>query len=258
MSKGSRSEDSLSPAIDSLLDHWWVPVMRGVLAISFGILTAAIPQLTVLVLLMLFAVFALLDGIVSLTSAMGSRDWGWQVLGGLLSIAIGLVTVQRPIGTGLVVVVLIALWAIARGLLDIADVLSLRSGLPSRFLGPPILSGIVSILFGFFVAIWPLLGVTAISIADLIAAFAIVLGLALVAVGRRERSLWQLSLGSRAGQTTRSLRGAHTAERLASAAFVRETARRALAGLGSNPHEDDPQPSPRAAASIARSSPDAT
>jgi len=230
--------------------------MRGVLAIAFGILTAAIPQLTLLVLLMLFAVFVLLDGIVSLTSAMGSRDWDWQLLGGLLGIAIGVVTVQRPIGTGLVVVVLIALWAIVRGLTDIAAVLSSRSGLPSHHQGLPMLSGIVSILFGFFVAVWPLIG--ALAIADLIAAFAIVLGATLIGVGLRERSVRQASLGSLPGQATRSRRAAARTERVAGTALVRETARRALAGLRSHPRGEDSPPLPRAAASIARSSRDAT
>jgi uncharacterized membrane protein HdeD (DUF308 family) len=184
----------MSAASDSMLEHWWVPVTRGLLAIAFGILAAAIPEITPLVLLMLFAAFVLLDGMVSLASAMGSGEWRWQLLGGLVSIGIGVVTVQRPISTGLVLVVLIALWAIARGLFDIADVATLRGELASRFQGSLMLSGVVSILFGFFVAVWPLLGEPAMS--DLIGAFASVLGITLVAAGLRERNLRREYLGS--------------------------------------------------------------
>lgn len=184
----------MPPSTRPLLHRWWVPVARGLLAIAFGILTAVISPITQVVLLMLFAAFALLDGIISLGAAIGSRDWGWQLLGGLLSVAIGLVTVLRPINAGLAVVVLVAAWAITRGLVDMVSAVRLQGESSSRPEGPVILSGVISILFGFLVAAWPLIG--AFPIADLIAAFASALGITLAATGLRERSLRRTQLGS--------------------------------------------------------------
>jgi uncharacterized membrane protein HdeD (DUF308 family) len=182
----------MQPSIRPLFDRWWVPVARGLLAIVFGIFAALIPQPTLRVLLMLFGAFALLDGMASLGSAVGSSAWGWQLFGGLLSIVTGAVTVLRPSSTAFALVVLIACWAIARGVLDIAMALSLPDALARRCQWLLALSGIASVLFGFFVALWPLLGV--LSIAGVIAGFAILLGTTLIAAGVRQRSLHRHSL----------------------------------------------------------------
>jgi uncharacterized membrane protein HdeD (DUF308 family) len=182
----------------SLLDHWWVLVVRGVLAIAFGVLAALLPQVTIVVLIFLFAVFAFLDGVVSLVSAFGKRDWGWQLFGGLLSIALGVLTALWPISAGFALVMLIAAWAIVRGVFDIAAAITLRHELESRVEWVLIVSGIVSILFGLFVAAWPVLG--ALAIVGVIAGFAIFLGITLVAAGLRFRSLRHHRLGPPAGQ----------------------------------------------------------
>jgi uncharacterized membrane protein HdeD (DUF308 family) len=184
---------------NSLLDRWWVLVVRGLLVITFGVLAAILPQVTMVVLLMLFAAFVLLDGIVSLASAIGSRDRGWQLFGGLLSVAIGILIVLWPVSAGFALIILIAAWAITRGAFDIAAALALQGEIASRFEWLLLVSGVASILFGFFVALWPLLG--AVAIVGLIAAFAIFLGITLVAAGLRQRSLRRHYLGPPAGQT---------------------------------------------------------
>jgi uncharacterized membrane protein HdeD (DUF308 family) len=184
---------------NSLLDRWWVLVVRGLLALAFGVLAASLPQVTIVVLLMLFAAFALLDGIVSLASAIGRGDWGWQLFGGLVSIAIGVLTVLRPVSARFALIILIAAWALTRGVFDIAAALTLRGEIVSGFEWLLIVSGLVSILFGFFVALWPLLG--ALAIVGLIAGFSIFLGVTLVAAGLHRRSLRRHYLGPPTGQT---------------------------------------------------------
>jgi len=184
----------------SLLHHWWVLVVRGLLAITFGLLSLLLPQVTIVVLIALFAAFALLDGVVSLVSAIQRRDWGWQLFGGLLSLAIGVLTILWPVSAGLALVILIAAWAIARGVFDIAAAITLRRELQSRYEWLLIFSGVVSIVFGFFVAFAPALG--ALAIVGLIAGFAIFLGVTLVAAGLRQRNLRRQPPGSAAGAAT--------------------------------------------------------
>lgn len=192
---------ALPSAVNSLLRHWWVLVIRGLLVLAFGILAALLPQATIVVLVALFATFVFLDGIVSLCSAVTHRDWGWQLFGGLLSIAVGILTIMWPVSAGLAVVILIAVWAIARGVFDIAAAVMMRGELARRLEWALIVSGAVSIVFGLILAMWPVLGVLA--IVGLIAGFAIVLGITLIAAGIRQRSLRRrLYFGPTAGQAT--------------------------------------------------------
>lgn len=184
----------------SLLRHWWVLVIRGVLAIAFGVLAYLWPQITVAVLVTLFAAFAFLDGIASVVSAARHRHWGWQFFGGLLSIAVGVLVVLWPISAWFALLVLIAAWAIVRGVFDIAAAVALRHELDSRYEWLLVLTGIVSIIFGLFVAVWPLAGTLAVVAA--VATFAVLLGVLLVAAGLRQRSLWRRGPGATAGEFT--------------------------------------------------------
>ena len=178
---------STLPQSHSLLSHWWALIIRGVLAIAFGVLAIALPHITIIALIAIFAAFALLDGITSLASAISNRDWGWQLFGGLLSIAIGVLTILWPASAGFALIIFIAAWALVRGIFDIAAAFTLRHELSRGFDWLLAVSGIVSIAFGFAVAAWPVLG--AIAIVGMIAGFAIFLGILLVAAGLRE---WQL------------------------------------------------------------------
>ena len=187
---------ALSPST-SLLRHWWVLVIRGCLAIVFGVLALLLPNVTIVALLALFAVFVLLDGFTSLASAIANRDWGWQLFGGLLSIGIGVLTLLRPASAGLALIILIAAWALMRGIFDIAAAATLRHELASRTEWLLLVSGVVSIVFGLFIAARPVLGVLA--IIAFIAGFAIFLGMLLIAAGLRELRLRRHFMGSPAG-----------------------------------------------------------
>jgi len=189
--------DTLVPRTNSLLRHWWALIIRGLLAIAFGLLAIILPLATIVALIALFAAFALLDGFTSLGSAIASRDWGWQLFGGLLGIAIGVLTILWPASAGLALIIFIAAWALTRGVFDIAAAVTLRHELDARLEWMLIVSGIVSVVFGLFVAAWPVVG--ALAIIGVIAGFAIFLGLTLVAAGLRQRRLHRSNVGPRVG-----------------------------------------------------------
>src|SRR3979490_1746966 len=71
-----------------LADNWWVVALRGVLAILFGIAAFVLPTATMLALVLFFAAYCLVDGILGVVPAVrGARKgerWGWLLLNGLL------------------------------------------------------------------------------------------------------------------------------------------------------------------------------
>jgi uncharacterized membrane protein HdeD (DUF308 family) len=168
--------------------YWWTLALRGVLAVAFGAMALIWPTITVGVLVLLFGAYALVDGLFALGTALfGGRlaagRRGWLVLEGVVGIAAGVVTFAWPAITALALLYLIAAWAIVTGVAEIAAAVLLRRELQGEWLLA--LGGLVSVLFGLYVAIWP--GRGAVAVAWVIGLYAIVFGVALVALGLRLR-----------------------------------------------------------------------
>jgi uncharacterized membrane protein HdeD (DUF308 family) len=53
-----------------LAHNWWTLLLRGIIALVFGLLCFAYPSVTLLVMTMMFGVYALLDGILALASSL--------------------------------------------------------------------------------------------------------------------------------------------------------------------------------------------
>jgi uncharacterized membrane protein HdeD (DUF308 family) len=172
-----------------LLDQWWALFARGLLAIAFGTLALSWPGVTFVVLLAMFGAFSIADGIVSLIGSARDRSWGWPLVGGLLGIAVGILTIAWPGTAALALVIFIGAWAIVRGILDIALAIALRGALGYEWvLG---LSGVISILFGYFIVIWPRAGVVA--VVAYVAGYAMLTGSLLIAASLRQRR-WRAAL----------------------------------------------------------------
>ncbi len=82
--------------LETLKRHWWVPVIRGIAAIIFGIIAFVYPGLTIATLVLFFGAWVLIDGIFRIVGAFGHRasdpDWGWQLVIGIVGIIVGLLT----------------------------------------------------------------------------------------------------------------------------------------------------------------------
>jgi uncharacterized membrane protein HdeD (DUF308 family) len=121
--------DSPSEARSILKTLWWLVLLRGILAILFGIAVLAWPKATVVVFLVLFAVFSILDGILDImmgVQAKGERGRWLVFLQGALAIIAGIIAVVWPSVTAVVLLWLVALWAILSGAMEIAGSLELR------------------------------------------------------------------------------------------------------------------------------------
>ena len=189
--------------IETLKRHWWVPVLRGVAAIVFGVIAFVYPGLTVAVLVLLFGAWVLVDGVFRIVGAIGHRasdpDWGWQLVIGILGIIIGFLTFHAPAITALVLVIYIAAWALMIGATEIAVAFKLRREIKGEWF--LILMGLLSIVFAIMLLWNPLPG--ALALVWLIASYAIVFGFLGIILGFRLRSLPTIPVRQSAGQESR-------------------------------------------------------
>ncbi|MBO0755478.1 MAG: HdeD family acid-resistance protein [Bradyrhizobiaceae bacterium] len=166
-------------ALHALAKRWWLILLRGLVAIVFGILAFAWPGLTLLTLVLLYGAFAFADGVVALAAAVtgrGSAPTWWLVLVGILGIAAGIVSFMLPGMTALILILLIGAWAIAHGIIEIAAAIQLRKEIRNDWL--LVLAGVLSVAFGFLVIAAP--GAGALGLVWAIAAYAILFGILLI------------------------------------------------------------------------------
>lgn len=159
---------------------WWSLVIRGVLAILFGIVAFIFTGQTMLALVYVFGVFALLSGISSLVLAVRAGEahqrWSWLAVSGLLSIAASVIAFVWPSITALAFVLLLAAWAIVTGIMEITFALALPGTLAHPWLMA--FSGVLSVLFGILLAVWPRAG--AVTLTWLVGIYAILFGITLL------------------------------------------------------------------------------
>ena len=192
---------------ESLSRTWWIYALRGVLAILFGVFAIMWPGLTLLSLIVLFAVYALLSGAASVIGAMRMRkhdaDWWLPLLLGLVSIGAGVIAIVHPGLTTLVLVLLIGANALITGVLDIATAIRLRKTIQNEWL--MILSGAASIVFGVLVFLFPAAG--ALALVWLISLYALVTGLLMFVLAMRLRT--RITVGVAERRITPDRRAAH-------------------------------------------------
>jgi uncharacterized membrane protein HdeD (DUF308 family) len=173
----------------SLVKNWWAVALRGAAALVFGILTALWPDIGLTALVVLFGSFAIVYGVFNIITAVrrrrDERRWWALLLEGVVSVAVGTVTLIMPDLTALALVYVIAAWAILTGILEIAAAIMLRRHIRGEWWLA--LAGMLSVAFGAVLAIWP--GVGALALVLWIGAYAIVLGILLIALGFKLRRL---------------------------------------------------------------------
>ena len=165
-----------------VLKNWWVYVLRGSLAVIFGVLALVWPGLTLSILIILFGIYAFIEGLVSIAFAIKHRkekNWWMPLLEGLVGLCIGGITFLWPAVTAVALLIFIALWAIITGVLEIAAAIQLRKEMKGEWiLG---MAGIFSILVGILLISNP--GTGALAAVWLIGLYAIIFGALMVYLG---------------------------------------------------------------------------
>ena len=171
---------------------WWTFILRGLLAIAFGILAFVAPMWGLAILVALFGAWALIDGVTSVWTGIRTRNvdrnWWLEILEGLVSIVAGLIAFVLPGFAAEVLVILIGVWAIATGVFQVWAAIRLREQIRGEFwLG---LAGVASILFGAILLVFPAGG--ALALVWLIGSGAIAIGAFLTILGWRLRGVHEM------------------------------------------------------------------
>jgi len=164
---------------------WWAFVLQGVLAVAIGIAAFVVPGPTLAAFLVVFAVYAVATGIFEIVGGLNmpmGPKWS-LVVGGVVSIALGVLAVTQPQSTAVAVTILVAIWSIATGVATLGAAVMLRALGNTFFLG---LSGLISVAFGVLLIASPNDGVLA--VLWLIGFYAIFAGITVIAFGLRLRS----------------------------------------------------------------------
>jgi uncharacterized membrane protein HdeD (DUF308 family) len=168
---------------------WGALGIGGILAIVLGLVAIIWPEVTLTVVVVLLGVYAFVTGIFTvLVGAVWPPGWGlrWpMVLHGVLGIVVGALVFIRPEAASLVLLYLIAAWAIISGVLQIAEAVRLRRVIPDEW--GLILGGIASLVFGVLLAIWPKEGLVA--LVWIFGVFAVVFGAAQLVLANRVRRM---------------------------------------------------------------------
>lgn len=168
---------------------WWLLLLRGLLAIAFGVLTWIQPGLSLVSLVLVFGAFTLADGVLGVWTAIRGRKedehWWVMLIWGLASVVVGLLALMVPGVTTLVLLFYIAAWAIVTGAMQIVAAIRLRKEITGEWW--LVLGGVLSVAFGVLLLAQP--GAGALALLWLIATYAVLFGVLMVLLAFKVRGV---------------------------------------------------------------------
>ncbi len=172
--------------------HWWMLALRGVLAILFGLVALFLPGIALLAFILVFASYAIIDGITAAFVALRERRflkrWGWVLVEGILSVVAGVLAFVYPGITALVLLYIVAAWAILSGILELMTALFLRGDHYREW--ALALAGVLSLFFGLVLFFFP--GAGLLSLLWLVGIYSILFGVLFIVRAFQLRS-WSLA-----------------------------------------------------------------
>ena len=162
---------------------WIFAIIRGVLAIIFGLIALFSPIATALALAIVIGVYAIVNGVFDIIEAIrhrGSSSMVFRIVLGAVSILFGILVLVWPGISLAILVIMVGIWAIIIGILQIVSSVRHRA-IPNSGWVWGIIGGALSILFGILVLIWP--GTGLVTIIWIIGIWAIVWGVTLIVLG---------------------------------------------------------------------------
>ncbi len=158
------SEDQAQEVIRQASRHWGVLLSLGILLGGLGVAVMVWPQQTIVVVAALMGIALLVSGVFSIVGGFTAPDQSTasrvlMTISGVLSIALGLVAFRSVAHAAVILALLVGLGWLMRGIVDLVNGISSAKGTPGR--GFVIAGGVVGLLFGLAVLVWPAITLTA-------------------------------------------------------------------------------------------------
>jgi uncharacterized membrane protein HdeD (DUF308 family) len=136
---------------------WWLVLLEGIAAVIIGLFLLTAPGATLFVLIQVLGIFWLVGGIFRIVSIfIDSSLWGWKLVGGALGILAGIVVLQHPLWSTVLVPAIYVFILGIQGI--ILGGVNLVMAFQGEGWGVGIL-GALSIIFGFVLLFNPLITV---------------------------------------------------------------------------------------------------
>jgi len=187
-----RSSKSLAGAqlADLLARNWWVLLLRGLLAVTFGVLAVLLTKSSLAVLVWPFGTYIFVDGVLGtgivIGESTGRAHWWVLLFRGLTGVGVGLLTLLAPPRSLQAFFWYIAIWTIATGVLEIMTAYYLRRKLGGEWLF--VIGGILSVVFAVLLFGLLVLGARALVMSRVIAAYALFFGVLFAILAFRART----------------------------------------------------------------------
>ena len=166
---------------------WYYSLVRGIIAVVFGILVLIWPLSAILVGVIWLGVFWIVDGVLAVVAGArrrGTPGAGWEIAFGVIGVLAGLFLAIQPLKAATTLMVIAGIWAILGGLT--IGLWSLRArGVPGWGWG--VAMGVVTLVFGILVLASP--GIALATFVLFVGWYAILLGVSLVVLALRIRKL---------------------------------------------------------------------
>lgn len=168
-----------------LANNWWALALRGVLAILFGLIALFMPGVTLTTLMLFFAVYMLLGGILAIVAGIRAAEQHGRSLPlffeGALNILVAILAAVWPGQTVVAIIYVVGAWALLSGGFLVVAAMRLRASAPGEWmLG---LLGGLAILFGIALFAWP--EAAAVAFSWWIGIFALLFGATLLSLAMR-------------------------------------------------------------------------
>ena len=187
--------------MDVMRWKWSSVALRGIAALAFGVLALTWSAITLQTLVIIFGIFALVDGLLegynAMTAKRQEQKWFLTASRSFIGIVIGIVSLAVPGVTGTVFLALIGIWAVLSGVGEIAVAIKMPLSKAGQYLLE--IGGLVSLIFG--IVMLSLLSSQALDLTWLIGTYALVFGIVMVSLSLQIRIIQKKSAGQ-AGAVT--------------------------------------------------------
>lgn len=176
----------------TLSRNWWATVLRGLVAIGLGIFAWARPDIFWGSLVLVAGAYLVVDGVFAIVAAVKgeSGDRWLHLLEGVVGIGAGALIFLYPNLAGTAIVLVVGLWAVATGALEILSAVRLRKEIENEWLLG--IGGVLSIGLGVILIARPQFG--QVTTTYVLGTYGIIFGAVLVLLGLRLRGLKPASL----------------------------------------------------------------